>query len=245
MPVPWRRTQAAFPVPSISPHIHSSTHPSTYPSYPSTYPRTYPSTHQFIHLPTYLPIHPPTHPPNHLHIYPSIYPPIYLSIHLLILPSITPSTLSAHLSIWWSTQENSASYFVLDPVEGLSPCPLGAPSLGEKTETNNTSPPPTQCTSCVRKEELGRRSPGKEPKAHPGIMKGFPGEESCQKASFLPCPPISSDPRTPTLCQAQGWKKQIQPALRSSEGAWVGVSMGSSAADQSPAQDSQGEPVET
>ena len=38
--------------------------------------------------------------------------------------------------------------------------------------------------------------------------------------------------------------EQIQPALRSSEGAWVGVSMGSSAAE-SPAQDSQGEPVET
>lgn len=149
-----------LPILSIYPStyipIHSSIHPS---AYPPTHPSAYPSTHLRIYPSTHLPIHPTIHPPIHLHIYPSIHPPIYLSIHLLILPSITPSTLSAHLSIWWSTQENiCASYFVLDPLEGLSPCPLGAPSLAEKTETNNTSLPPTQCINC-EEGRTGQKKP--------------------------------------------------------------------------------------
>ena len=193
--------------PSLS---HPSLHPFTHlPIHPPTHPIHLPihvHTHPFISSSIYLPTYPSIRLPIHLHIYPSIHPPIYLSIHLLILPSVTPPTLSAHLSIWWSTPENIlASYFVLDPLEGLSPCPLGAPSLGEKTETNDTSPDP-HLVYQLCEEELGRRSPGKEPTAQPGIMEGFPGEESCQKASFLPCPPISSDPRAPTLCQAERWK---------------------------------------
>ena len=144
--------------------IHVHTHPLInssicLPTYPSICLPIHPSTHLRIYPSTHLPIHPTIHPPIHLHIYPSIHPPIYLSIHLLILPSITPSTLSAHLSIWWSTQENiCASYFVLDPLEGLSPCPLGAPSLAEKTETNNTSLPPTQCINC-EEGRTGQKKP--------------------------------------------------------------------------------------
>lgn len=159
-----------------------------------------------IHLSTHSPIYPSTHPP--------IHPP-------------TPQQ-----SFWWSTQETlSAAYFVLDPLRGLSPCLLGAPSLGE--ETNNTSPSPTHCINCVRKEEQDRRSPGKEPTAQPASWKASQGRSAVRKHPSSLVLPSAQTPE-PLLCaRPRGGKmEQVQPAPRSYEGAWVGVSTGSCAAGQ-------------
>ena len=193
MPVPWRTTQAAFPVPATSPPIHPSIHPSTYPS---------------------------THP--------SIPPP-------------TPQQ-----SIWWSTQETlSAAYFVLDPLRGLSPCLLGAPSLGEETDKQYL-PFPHSLYQLCEEGRTGLKEPREGDHGPASIMEGFPGEEHCQKASFLPCPPISSDPEAPTLCQAQGWKDGAGTTspekLRGSVG-WRERGQLCRGPER-PASDSQGEPVE-
>ena len=199
-----------LPILSIYPStyipIHSSIHPSAYPpthpsAYPSTHPPTYASTHPPIYPSTQPSIHPSTYISTHRFIHPSTYPSTYLSSPPLpLLPSLPicpsggpPKKTFVLPTLCWTLLRGS--------VLALWELPVW-----QRKQRQTIPPFPPPSVSTVRKEELGRRSPGKEPTAQPGIMEGFPGEESCQKASFLPCPPISSDPRAPTLCQVQGWK---------------------------------------
>lgn len=154
--------------------------------------------------PVYPSIHLPIHPSVHLPIHPSVHLPAHPSAHLSIhMPIHSPSTTPSHMG---STQETLVLPTLWWTLSGDSVLASWELPVWERRETNNPSHSPAQGINCVKKEGQGCRSPRKEPAVQPDILEGFPGEEGCQKASFLPRPPTSSDPGAPTPCQAQGWK---------------------------------------
>ena len=156
-----------LPILSIYPStyipIHSSIHPSAYPpthpsAYPSTHPPTYASTHPPIYPSTQPSIHPSTYISTHRFIHPSTYPSTYLSSPPLpLLPSLPicpsggpPKKTFVLPTLCWTLLRGS--------VLALWELPVW-----ERKQRQTIPPFPPPSVSTVRKEELGRRSPGKEP----------------------------------------------------------------------------------
>ena len=195
--------------PSMYIPIHSSVHPSTYPpTHPSAYPSTYISTHLFIH--------------------PSTYPSTYLSsppLPLLPSPPICPSggppqkTFLLPTLCWTLLRDSVLALWEL--------------SVWERKQ-KQTIPPltPTQCINCVRKS-WAEEAQGRSPQPSRASWKASQGRRAVRKHPFSLVLPSARTPEL-LLCArpSDGKVEQIPPALSSSEGAWVGVSMGSSAADQ-------------